>query len=243
MIIHWMRVGFVHGVMNTDNMSISGETIDYGPCAFMDTFSRDKVFSSIDRGGRYAYGNQLNIAKWNLVQLANCLVPLVDAAAEKSVKQLEECISGFIAIYEEEWLRHMARKFGIFEAMPEDVKIVQAFLAHLEEEQLDFTISFRELTEGGDAPETIREPLRKRLEEQSHTHDEAMELMRQNNPVYIPRNHQVERAIQAGVTGDFSVFERMNACLNAPFDRRDEFAEFELAPEPREVVTATFCGT
>lgn len=246
LVARWMSLGFIHGVMNTDNMSISGETIDYGPCAFMDTFANDRVFSSIDRSGRYAYGNQIRIAQWNLVQLANCLVPLVDPDSNRSVQQLEGCLSQFIGVYDEEWLRQMASKFGIFEARQEDAKIIQDFLSHLEEEQLDFTLQFRRLIDGIYQDQGANEFHRmwhQRLEEQPQSLEQAAERMRLSNPVYIPRNHQVERAIQAGVVGDFSVFERLNECLRTPFEKREGFAEFELAPEPEEVVTATFCGT
>ena len=263
LVAKWMSLGFIHGVMNTDNMSISGETIDYGPCAFMDTFSNEKVFSSIDRGGRHAYGNQIRIAQWNLVQLANCLVPLVDPDSSRSVEKLQECI-GPLDVYDEEGLRKMAAKFGIFEPRPEDAKIVQTFLSYLEQQRLDFTIEFRRLTDSIDAayardslkdnedkyqeyqnhgPKDFREMWLKRLEEQPQSLEQAAERMRRSNPVYIPRNHQVERAIQAGVAGDYSVFDRMNECLQAPFERRQDFAEFELAPEPEEEVRATFCGT
>ncbi len=252
LVARWMSLGFIHGVMNTDNTSISGETIDYGPCAFIDTFSINKVFSSIDRGGRYAYGNQLNIARWNLVQLANCLVPLVDSDSDRAIKQLEDRLDQFMHVYETEWLQAMAAKFGIFDTLPDDAKIIQAYLSHLEAEQLDFTIHFRRLIDsidgtdaidGDDGPAEFRKMWHKRLDEQTQSRAEAVELMKQSNPVYIPRNHQVERAIQAGTAGDFSLFERMNECLKAPFEQRDEFAEFELAPQSEEVVTATFCGT
>ncbi|HBS03985.1 MAG TPA: YdiU family protein [Leptospiraceae bacterium] len=251
LVAKWMSLGFIHGVMNTDNMSISGETIDYGPCAFMDTFSDDKVFSSIDRGGRYAYGNQLRIAQWNLAQLANCLVPLVDPDINSSVEKLQECMSQLMGAYDEEWLGAMAAKFGIFEPGNEDAKIVQAFLSYLEGEKLDFTIEFRRLIgddginsrDDSQVSDDFRRMWHQRLEKQAHSLEQARERMRQSNPVYIPRNHQVERAIQSGVVGDYSVFERMNECLKAPFERREEFAEFERPPEPGEVVRATFCGT
>lgn len=245
LVAKWMSLGFIHGVMNTDNMSISGETIDYGPCAFIDTYSHDKVFSSIDHGGRYAYGNQINIAKWNLVQLANCLVPLVDEDSKESVKKLEDCLSEIMPVYEEEWLHAMAKKFGIFKAAADDAKIIESFLSYLQEEQLDFTIAFRSLTESDteDLPEESQQIWHRRLEEQPQSREQAIELMQQNNPVYIPRNHQVEHAIQSALAGDYSVFERMNKCLENPFERRDEFAAFEKPPEPEEIVTATFCGT
>ncbi|MCB1170604.1 MAG: YdiU family protein, partial [Leptospiraceae bacterium] len=147
LVAKWMSLGFIHGVMNTDNMAISGETIDYGPCAFMDSFSNDRVFSSIDRGGRYAYGNQIRVAQWNLVQLANCLVPLVDSDSNKAVEKLQQRLGPLWAIYDEEWLKAMTAKFGIFEPRPEDAEMVRAFLSYLEEQQLDFTIEFRRLAE------------------------------------------------------------------------------------------------
>ncbi len=251
LVAKWMSLGFIHGVMNTDNMSISGETIDYGPCAFMDTFSDDKVFSSIDRGGRYAYGNQLTIAQWNLAQLANCLVPLVEPDINSSVKKLQECMSQLMRIYDEEWLSAMAAKFGIFEPRKEDTGIVRSFLSHLEEEKLDFTIEFRRLIDDhginskdeSQGSDDFRRMWRQRLGEQPQSLEQVRERMRRSNPVYIPRNHQVERAIQAGVAGDYSVFESMNECLKAPYEKHEGFSEFERPPEPEEVVSATFCGT
>ena len=178
-------------------------------------------------------------------------MPLVDPDINSSVEKLQECMSQLMGAYDEEWLGAMAAKFGIFEPGNEDAKIVQAFLSYLEGEKLDFTIEFRRLIgddginsrDDSQVSDDFRRMWHQRLEKQAHSLEQARERMRQSNPVYIPRNHQVERAIQSGVVGDYSVFERMNECLKAPFERREEFAEFERPPEPGEVVRATFCGT
>ena len=213
LVAKWMSLGFIHEVMNTDNTSIPGETIDYGPCAFIDSFSNDRVFSSIDRGGRYAYGNQVYIAQWNLVRLANCLVPLVDSDGKQAVKQLEDRLAQFMDVYEAEWLQAMAAKFGIFEAVPDDAKLVRLYLGHLEAEQLDFTIHFRRLLNGfesfdrfdetdgidtDEGPEEFRKMWSKRLYEQTQSRDEAIELMRHTNPVYVHSTQSPGRTSHPG---------------------------------------------
>ncbi len=243
LVSRWMSIGFIHGVMNTDNMSISGETIDYGPCAFVDNFSFDKVFSSIDHGGRYAYNNQLNIARWNLLQLANSVIPLVDEDEAAAIKKLEKLLGEIFPQYDEVWLETMVKKFGIFKAREGDKELVNDFLQHLEDNELDFALSFRELSENPNNFTEFRPRWQQRLAEQEQSEAEAVELMRSVNPVLIARNHQVERAIQAAVNDDFSVFEKMNLALMNPLEENEEFAEFKTAPQPEERVKATFCGT
>jgi uncharacterized protein YdiU (UPF0061 family) len=245
LIAKWMRVGFIHGVMNTDNMSISGETIDFGPCAFMDNFSFKKKFSSIDRYGRYAYDNQMNIAIWNLSRLANSLIPLINESPKLAIEELENLFEKFPNQYQDVYLKEMISKFGLFELKNNDDKLIHSFLEHLEKEGLDFTLSFRKLIE---EPESFSELefyslWQERLQSQEQKVEQSIELMSNANPVFIPRNHQVERAIQAALQGDYSIFHTMNDFLKNPYESQMEYSEFMLAPKASERVLATFCGT
>lgn len=242
MVARWMSLGFIHGVMNTDNMSISGETIDYGPCAFMDNFSKKRVFSSIDRYGRYAYGNQITIAKWNLSVFASALIPLIDENSDKAISILGESIDAYIDVYDKEWLSMMVKKLGIQEARPEDEQLVNAWLAYLEEEDMDFTLSFRNLTTP--SYKFNKTPLfDKFFELWKARGDHDFELMNSVNPILIPRNHQVERAIQDALKGDYGHFKKMNKALKNPFVDQPEFSELKAPPRPEERISATFCGT
>lgn len=249
MVAQWMSFGFIHGVMNTDNMSISGETIDFGPCAFMDHFSFDKVFSSIDRGGRYAYQNQIPIARWNLTRLASCLIPLVDKDEKLSIQKLENTLDEVAPIYESEMRRAMGKKLGLFETQKQDDELIKSFLSYLQQENLDFTLSFRSLCDQPDKMvqnrdfDEFKHKWKRRLNEQSQGPSEAIRLMQSSNPVYIPRNHQVENAIQAAIEGELKIFTDLNAVLKNPFQVQHEFEKYSLAPEPQEVVQETFCGT
>ncbi|MFA7554015.1 MAG: YdiU family protein [Spongiibacteraceae bacterium] len=249
MVAKWMSLGFIHGVMNTDNMSISGETIDYGPCAFMDNYAADRVFSSIDRQGRYAYNNQIPIAKWNLIRLANCLLPLIHEDEAQAVKMTQESLDSYFDIYEQEWLEAMTKKIGIFKPMEEDRKLIDLWLNLLAAEDLDFSLSFRALSDphselkNNPRLESFYTAWQERLNNQTQDFDESIELMNSVNPVFIPRNHQVERAIEAALQGDFSVFNEMNECLKSPYQEQPRFAAYRLAPKPEERVAATFCGT
>lgn len=249
MVAMWMSYGFIHGVMNTDNMSISGETIDYGPCAFMDHFSQSRVFSSIDHGGRYAYQNQIPIARWNLSRLASCLIPLVDSDEDRAISRLEERLKACYPHYDQEYDLKMSMKLGFFAPTEEAAEVLDMWLGFMEAEEIDFTIGFRRLCE---APETYDDHLRfkefydtwqGRLYAQSQSLDEAKALMASVNPVYIARNHQVEAAIQASLRGDDQPFKELNEVLAKPFDRQSAFAIYEKAPESSERVQATFCGT
>jgi len=249
MVAHWLSLGFIHGVMNTDNMSISGETLDFGPCAFIDNFSRGRVFSSIDKNGRYSYGNQINIAKWNLSRLASCLIPLIGEDEKEAITLLENSINSYLDIYESDRLTKMIPKFGLFESTDKDSDVVEKWLDYLESEDLDFTNSFRALS--GDLSNFKKTPLfdqfhelwTDRLSNQAQDLDEARALMNSSNPIYIPRNHQVERAIQASLSGDHSVMTQMNELLKRPFIEQTDFEEYKKAPLENERVTATFCGT
>ncbi|MBT4762364.1 MAG: YdiU family protein [Bdellovibrionaceae bacterium] len=249
LVAKWMSFGFIHGVMNTDNMSISGETLDYGPCAFMDNFSFDKVFSSIDTMGRYAYNNQISIAKWNLFRLAESLLPLIHTDLNKAMEVTEKSISGYVHIYEQKWLEQMKPKLGLMSDHENDKDLIQQWLQYLQNEDLDFTLSFRKLSGGIESfkPTTAFKefylPWQQRLDMQSATSIEVKSCMNRTNPIYIARNHQVERAIQAAYKGDFSVFKKMNRIFRNPYELQDNCEEYALAPMESERITATFCGT
>ncbi|MGR3218276.1 MAG: protein adenylyltransferase SelO [Candidatus Anammoxibacter sp.] len=249
LVAHWMSFGFIHGVMNTDNMSISGETLDYGPCAFVDNFAFDRVFSSIDQTGRYSYNNQISIAKWNLYKLASCLIPLIHDDKEQAVNIIEDSINSYSSVYEEKWIEVMRKKLGLFSPQAGDQSLINNWLRYLEEEDLDFTLSFRKLSE---SPTGLKETARlkdflssrqKRLENQPQDIHESEALMNSVNPVFIPRNHQVERAIQSAYEGDLSVFTDMNHLLKKPFIDQPEYKAYAVAPKPDERIKATFCGT
>ena len=240
---HWMSVGFIHGVMNTDNTAISGETIDYGPAAYMDEFRFDKVFSSIDRRGRYAYANQAPIAQWNLARLAETLLSL---GTDKS--ELESILAEFPNQYESFYLGLMRPKLGLQDARDGDAELIRDFLNYLQDKELDYTLSFRELATRIDAVETSRFGefelrWRRRIGEQGIESAELMTLMNSVNPLFIPRNHRVEQAIQKAVEGDLGIFEDLNAVLARPFVEQPEYAQYAEAPERNERVTRTFCGT
>ena len=256
LIAQWMQFGFIHGVMNTDNMSISGETIDYGPCAFMDTYDPMKTFSSIDHQGRYAFANQGPIGQWNLTRFAETLVPLLDDDVKRSVALAEEALEKFAAIHETEFRKRFGAKIGIETADTGDWEIVRSLLDAMATGEADFTLVFRHLAdalESGDdstvislfnQPTTITNWLtdwRTRLQDCDRS--QAVVLMRRMNPVFIPRNHRVEEAISAGYEGNFKPFQRLVDLLQQPYAVQTEFAEFEAAPLPEEVVQATFCGT
>ncbi len=247
LVARWMQVGFIHGVMNTDNMSVAGETIDYGPCAFMDSYHPETVFSSIDRQGRYAWGNQPQIAHWNLAQLGSTLLTLVDRDAEKAREAAQAVLDRFPLLFSEAYHKGFARKLGL-EAV--EKPLVSGLLTAMANNAVDFTLFFRHLgalAEGGSA-----EPVRA-LFEQPEAFDEWAKgwlplgpdpaVMRAVNPVYIPRNHRMEEMIEAAEKGDYAPFERLLEVLSNPFEARTEFAQYENPPQPDEVVRATFCGT
>ena len=253
LVAKWMSLGFIHGVMNTDNTTVSGETIDFGPCAFMDNYYSNKVFSSIDSNGRYSYTNQTSIVGWNLCRLADCLIPLMSKDRDDAVKLLNSELSQIGALFKQEWLQIMSAKFGLV-AKSEDEKLINSFLDYMEEEQLDFTLSFRNLTEVLDGKESehfhetesfkkIKENWFSRLKEEDLTNKQVIEKMNKSNPLYIPRNHQVERAIEKANDGDLSVFHEMNKVLKQPFTYQEELDQYSVPPEPEQEVKATFCGT
>ena len=243
LVAHWMSIGFIHGVMNTDNTAISGETIDYGPAAYMDEFRFDKVFSSIDSRGRYAYANQPTIAHWNLARLAETLLVL-DADKE----ELEAALAVFPEQYEAHYLALMGPKLGLYDAQEADAGLIAEWLQYLNDNGLDYTLSFRELASRVDAADedrfgTFETRWRERVGSQGKTTAEIAAFMNSVNPLYIPRNHRVEQAISAAVDGDLTIFNAMNAVLATPYNEQPEFAEYAEAPQANERVTRTFCGT
>jgi len=247
LIARWQLVGFIHGVMNTDNMALSGETIDYGPCAFMDAYDPATVFSSIDVNGRYAYGNQPGIAQWNLTRLAEAMLPLFDANAERAIERITPSIERFADLLERHWLDGMRAKIGLFTQERDDETLIRDLLAWMERTDADFTNTFRSITTG--RPLSAPDPeltawnrrLEARRERQPQTAFDAEALMRLHNPAFIPRNHKVEEALAAATTGDLSVMSRLLEVLAGPFDDRDlpEYRE----PGNHASSYRTFCGT
>ncbi len=260
LIARWMGVGFIHGVMNTDNMTISGETIDYGPCAFMDAYDPGTVFSSIDHQGRYAYGNQPGIAQWNLARLAETLLPLLHNDADTAVALATEVVHDFTASYQRHWQAELDRKLGLVGTQADDERLTGDWLDLLRAHQVDFTLAFRQLAEYArtGAGETLRalfaepEPLDVWLERwqmrsaagQADPSARA-ETMRLTNPAYVARNHLVEAALSAAVEqGDQAPFERLLAVLQQPFTTREGIETYAL-PASAEAMAGyrTFCGT
>jgi uncharacterized protein YdiU (UPF0061 family) len=248
LIARWQVVGFIHGVMNTDNMSICGETIDYGPCAFMDEYDPATVFSSIDQRGRYAYGNQPMIAQWNLARLAEALLTLFDDDEQKAVELANGLVVAFKDRFQHHWLAGMRRKLGLFNEEPEDEALVQALLDWMRHAGGDFTNTFRELS-GGPAHEAEgRQDWKRRwMERRGRQHqslEESVALMKANNPVVIPRNHRVEEALKAAETrGDFSVLQRLLEVLAKPFDDDEGNHAYRGPGGPDMRDYQTFCGT
>ncbi|HEU0223008.1 MAG TPA: YdiU family protein [Paracoccaceae bacterium] len=259
LVAQWLGVGFIHGVMNTDNMSVAGETIDYGPCAFMDTYHPATVYSSIDQFGRYAYGNQPLIAHWNLARLAQSLLPLIDADREKAVAAAQAAIDIFPDRFEAEWTGVLRAKLGLGTRREGDRELAEDFLKRMQDNGADFTLTFRALAAAAAGPEgdaAVRalfvdgaafdawaEGWRARLAEEAMAPAERAAAMRQVNPAFIPRNHRVEQALAAGGEGDFAPFETLLRVLARPYDDQPDFSDYVNPPRPEEVVQATFCGT
>lgn len=253
LIAKWQLVGFIHGVMNTDNMTISGETIDYGPCAFMDIYNPKTVFSSIDTHGRYAYENQPNIAAWNLARLAECLLPLIHEDQDEAVKQAQEAMTTYPEKYETYWLTGMGNKLGIFNIEEEDISLIDNLLLLLEKYGGDYTNTFRLLTLGK-LEETVlfgkkdfdqwHEKWQARLEKQDVSKEFIQQLMQKSNPVVIPRNHRVEEALEAAVVKeDYSVLENLLKVISNPYDYNSDYMYYTSLPPDTSGPYKTFCGT
>lgn len=254
LIAKWQLVGFIHGVMNTDNMAISGESIDFGPCAFMDVYHPETVFSSIDTHGRYAYGNQPKMGLWNLARFAETLVPLLDDDEEKAIEIAQGQISQYMGLYEKHWLSGMRAKLGLFDEEEQDKALADELLSMMQKHRADYTNTFRALTvgkleslpiHGTDEFDKWLQKWEERRGRQQQSIEESYELMRNSNPAVIPRNHRVEEALDAAVNeGDFSVLERLLAALADPYDYSSGAnEEYCILPKNPDRPYRTFCGT
>ncbi len=261
LIAQWQLLGFIHGVMNTDNMLVCGETIDYGPCAFMDAFNPEQVYSSIDHGGRYAYRSQPGIAHWNLSCLAQALLPILDGDPDRAVAQAQKAIDAFPEQFLQANAQGMARKLGLAEIGEQDTALVEDLWQLMAQHQLDFTLAFRRLAdlaherdEAGSCvsalfefPDALHPWLdhwRARIAQDALPGDMRQAMMDRANPVFIPRNHLVEAAIAAATDGDdFAVFHRLMDVLESPHTYRADLALFATPPQPEQIVRQTFCGT
>ena len=260
LVAQWLLVGFIHGVMNTDNTSIAGETIDYGPCAFMDAYHPGTVYSSIDSVGRYAYGNQPRIARWNLARLAEALLPLLAEDKDAALKEAQAAIDAFTPRFEAAYAAGLRRKLGFYRSLPDDLSLGQDLLERMADNGADFTLTFRGLCEvaGGPAGDAVVRKLfaepsafdawavrwRRRLDEERAQAGGRIALMRSANPAFIPRNHLVEEAIAAAQKHqDYSRFETLLAVLSRPYEDQPDFASYADPPRPEQIVRQTFCGT
>jgi uncharacterized protein YdiU (UPF0061 family) len=260
LVAHWLLIGFIHGVMNTDNTSISGETIDYGPCAFMDSYDPAMVFSSIDEQGRYAYANQPRIALWNLTRLAECLLPLLADEQDKAIAEAQALLGDFSEKFTAAYQSGLRQKIGLFTARDGDEALVQDLLDAMAQHQADFTLVFRRLSDAARDPENDREVRqlfaepaafdewavrwRQRIGDEPQSRDERSAAMRAVNPAFIPRNHRIEAIIEAAVNrDDYAPFEELLQVLSTPFEDQPEFAAYAEPPKPEQRVLQTFCGT
>lgn len=277
LVAQWMAIGFIHGVMNTDNVSISGETIDFGPCAFMDEFQFNQVFSFIDEQGRYAYWNQPAILHWNLGRLADCLLIMADPKEQEALqKRLEAELNQIMSVFESHWLTLMGRKLGIEMAGTQDLDLIRNWLQLINKYQADFTQSHRaigldiiqtmdpravdasmqshrldakffdllpETLKGSEEFKNIKQQLTDRLEQQALSVPKVRSIMEESNPIYIPRNHLVEKAIQGALQGDLSFFFEFESVLKHPYQAQPEKDLFAEGPKPEERIGNTFCGT
>ena len=241
LVAKWMSLGFIHGVMNTDNAHVGGLTIDYGPCAFLDVYDPAKTFSSIDVYGRYAYGNQPSIAAWNMAQLATSLLPLL---GEEGVPDAQAAIDEFAPLFQAEWLRLFRAKIGLRHEEDGDRTLIEALLTRMAEDALDFTITFRTLANGG-VPDTLVEWAAGWHARRARDvpDGESAALMRAHSPAVIPRNHRIEEVIAAARAGNYEPFRQMNEAMRSPYADGPLTEDYARPPEASEVVAATFCGT
>ncbi|MGJ9386200.1 protein adenylyltransferase SelO [Salipaludibacillus sp. CF4.18] len=253
LIAKWQQVGFIHGVMNTDNAAISGETIDYGPCAFMNTYDPATVFSSIDRQGRYAYGNQPPISGWNLARFAETLLPLLHDDQEEALKLAQDEISGYMDLYQGYWLAGMREKLGLFTEEADDESLIEDLLSLMKKNEADYTNTFLALTFDKTEDTVLHgtpeftawfEQWQTRRDKQQESKSSSDELMKNSNPALIPRNHRVEEALEAAVEqGDYSVMERLLDVLSNPYAHTPEQDKYSSPPPESNRPYRTFCGT
>jgi len=250
LVVDWMRVGFIHGVMNTDNMAISGETIDYGPCAFMDVYDPKTVFSSIDKFGRYAFSNQPPITKWNLARFAECLIPLIHKDENEAIKIASEIIDNFQNIYEEKWLNMMRDKLGLFGKDQNDQKLINDLLSWMEINNADYTNTFCNLMNVNIEDKKVYEDQKfinwvkiweKRVLMNNNLKEKSLDLMRNTNPTVIPRNHKVEEALNAANEDNIEVINRLLNILNKPYSNQKNIENYQSLSTDKEY--QTFCGT
>ena len=253
LIAKWIQVGFIHGVMNTDNITISGETIDYGPCAFMDTYNPNTVFSSIDYQGRYAYANQRYIIAWNLARFAETLIPLLSDNEKEAIELAQNAISKFNDLYDEKYISGMRKKLGLFTEGEEDEALINDLLNLMNKYEADYTNTFRNLTLGRKDNIIMFETeefkkwnnrWKERLSKENKSEEEVIRLMKSVNPSIIPRNHRVEEAIEAAVkNNNYTVINNLLNVLASPYDYTEDKEEYSNLPKPTNVPYRTFCGT
>jgi len=252
LVINWMRVGFIHGVMNTDNMTVSGETIDYGPCAFMDHYHPQTVFSSIDQNGRYSYNNQPRITKWNLARFAECIIPLIDQDEQKAISIATETINNFEKLYEEKWLNMMRDKLGLFGEDKDDKHLIFELLTWMENNKADFTNTFCNLMD----IQSIKDPIyqnqeylnwtakwKKRLEKNNTEKEKYLELMRSVNPIFIPRNHKVEEALKDASENKLETLNQLLEVIKYPYKDNGMLKDYQQPMSNENGDYKTFCGT
>ena len=252
LVTHWMRVGFIHGVMNTDNMSISGETIDYGPCAFMDTYDPQTVFSSIDQLGRYAYFNQPSITKWNLARFAECLLPMIDENKKKAIEIATEIINSFEKNYEMKWLNMMRDKLGLFGEDSKDQVLILDLLTWMHKNKADYTNTFCLLMNDKTVENNIykdenfivwKKRWQERLKLNNNTPEKFLKLMKSNNPIIIPRNHKVEEALDSAKINDLSLLKKLVKILQKPYEKQNGNENYQFPAPLNNKKYQTFCGT
>ena len=252
LVVDWMRVGFIHGVMNTDNMTISGETIDYGPCAFMDAYDPETVFSSIDHNGRYAYFNQPGITKWNLARFAETLLPLIDKNKDKAIKIVTEIINNFGEIYKKNWLEMMRKKLGLIGEKDNNEKLINDLLSLLHEQKADYTNTFCSLMNEDVQNDKIfnnkefidwHQKWKECLAKNNNSTEESLKLMRSVNPIVIPRNHKVEEVLDAANKDDLNPFHDFLKVLEKPYENQIKNNNYQSPAPPSEKKYQTFCGT
>jgi uncharacterized protein YdiU (UPF0061 family) len=250
LVVNWMRVGFIHGVMNTDNMTISGETIDYGPCAFMDHYNPKTVFSSIDQLGRYSFSNQPPITKWNLSRFAECLIPIIDKNEDKAIQLATEIIDNFQNIYEEKWLNMMRDKLGLFGKNKDDKKLIDDLLTWMEKNKADYTNTFCYLMNIKIANNSLyndkdfinwSNEWQNRISINDNSKEKSLELMKETNPVIIPRNHKVEEALKAANEDNLEVMNKMLSKFDNPYNEQKDIEDYQLPSLDDNY--QTFCGT
>ena len=250
LVVNWMRVGFIHGVMNTDNMTISGETIDYGPCAFMDFYNPKTVFSSIDKSGRYSFSNQAPITKWNLARFAECLIPLIDKNEESAIKIATETIDNFQNIYENKWLNMMRDKLGLFGKDKNDQKLINDLLHWMNSNQADYTNTFCHLMNVNSNNDSKYKDINfinwfkqweSRVLINNGSIEKSVNLMKKNNPTVVPRNHKVEEALEAANNDDLSLTKKLLSILDKPYDNQNDIENYQSPSNNNEY--QTFCGT